>query len=88
MSVKEVMKKIVNDGNLSERFCSLKDMGEIKAFVKEIDSGICDEEIEEFVNDSVYQFSELEVSELNSVSGGAMNKNFYHFRLPYCLRYL
>ena len=76
MSIADVIEKISNDDDLSEKFCDLADLDEVKEFIKEIDSSISDEEIEKFINDTVFQYSELSMNELQNVAGGAMNKKF------------
>lgn len=81
MSVKDIVENIVADSELSEEFCNLSSLEDIKKFIKAIDNSVSDGEIENFIDDTVNDFSELSPNQLQDVSGGAMNKKFLSFPL-------
>lgn len=81
MSVIDIIEKIVDDDELSEKFCKLEGVEDIREFIKKIDSSISDEEIENFIDDTVDNFSKLSLNDLQAVSGGAINSKFLSFPL-------
>ena len=76
MSIIDVIKKVSENSELAEEFYDLAEVNDVKEFIKQMDSSISDEEIENFINDNIYLLSEVSSKDLQYVVGGAMNRKF------------